>query len=328
MKKRFFAVICVILCLSILLAACGETGGGSDDTRVVLTLDDYEVIADTYRYFYLSYGMELAQAADWNLKVDHVEEKLRSFAETSVCDLYAIYSLAEEYGIELSDARKEQMEADIAAIFVEAGGESAYYDLCESYYMTGDLFRMLSLESVYLQNDLYTYLKDNKFPSDKETVLGDITENFYHCSQVCFSVANEEYRENVRQAAENALADIKAGGHTFAEYADDPVTGTYYTKGQVHAPFEMAALALAEGEMSEVVETEAGFHIIMRLPMNATQIEEQYESLRELYFQRKFTELLATRAQSLTLARARKHDAVLADLKEELEDLIAEAKAA
>lgn len=328
MKKRFLAVLCACLCLCILLAACGETGGGSDDTRVVFTLNEYEVIADTYRYFYLTYGMELAEAADYAVKVSHIDQKLRSFAETSICDLYAVYSLAEEYGITLTDARKEQMEADLAAIFAEAGGEDAYYDMCEAYYMTGDLFRMLSLESVYLQNDLYNHLKTNVFAGDKETVLADIAENFYHCSQVFFPVVNEEYKENVRTSAQNALADIRAGGHSFAEYAEDPVSGTYYTKGQVHAPFEAAALSLAEGEISEVIETEVGFHIIMRLPMNSTQIETQYADLRELYFQRLFTDLLAKRAGQLELARARKHDAVLADLAEELAELITKAKAA
>lgn len=83
--------------------------------------------------------------------------------------------------------------------------------------------------------------------------------------------ADEDVRAEKRAFAEKLLKDLKAGAD-FAEvartYSDDQASAVrggdldFFTRGTMVPPFERAAFNMQPGEMSDLVETTFGYHII------------------------------------------------------------------
>jgi len=106
-----------------------------------------------------------------------------------------------------------------------------------------------------------------------------------------------------RKKAENALARIRAG-EDFAkvarEVSEDKVSGenggdlvSYYTRslgfeakqGKLEPEFEEALYALKDGEISGVVRTSIGYHIIKRIDSHKPTFEEEKDKIRNVYKQ-------------------------------------------
>ncbi|MFH1086320.1 MAG: peptidylprolyl isomerase [Chloroflexota bacterium] len=108
-----------------------------------------------------------------------------------------------------------------------------------------------------------------------------------------------------REEADAALARLKAG-EAFDALAAELSTDTgskesggdlgWFARGQMVAPFDEAAFALEAGKVSEVVETDFGFHIIQVLERDANRAleGEALAAAQDEYVSNWFTELRAS----------------------------------
>lgn len=102
--------------------------------------------------------------------------------------------------------------------------------------------------------------------------------------------APEEKRKKAREMAEDILRKVKSGGdfaELASEYSDDPGSKKkggdvgFFAKGMMAPEFEAAAFSLKPGEVSDLVETNFGFHII-RMEEKAEPTFQAYKDVKEM----------------------------------------------
>jgi len=103
------------------------------------------------------------------------------------------------------------------------------------------------------------------------------------------------------EEAKEILAQLQSGAD-FAELAKEHSTDTaskekggdldYFTRGEMTAEFEKAAFSLPVGQISDVVKTDYGYHIIKvtdKQPAKEATLEESREKVREQLFNEKIS---------------------------------------
>ncbi|HEX6924389.1 MAG TPA: peptidylprolyl isomerase [Longimicrobiaceae bacterium] len=122
--------------------------------------------------------------------------------------------------------------------------------------------------------------------------------------------ATPEQRDSVRALAES-LRQRAQQGEDFAElarqYSQDGSAQRggdldYFGRGRMVAPFEEAAFALQPGEISEVVETPFGYHVIKVEDRRQPELGDQKEDFRQYLVQRAQQEAETAYMDSLSQA--------------------------
>ena len=104
--------------------------------------------------------------------------------------------------------------------------------------------------------------------------------------------ATPEDRKKAKEKAEALLKKVRAGGDFAALAKSDSTCPSAsqggdlgnFSRGQMVPPFEKAAFALKKGEVSDVVETQFGYHII-KLTDKQEAVTEKFENVKEKIFE-------------------------------------------
>ena len=156
--------------------------------------------------------------------------------------------------------------------------------------LTKDLLVTLSEDPDLFSQLLELYYGEDSghYPTDAEVNAWLEEEGRYKAKHILLATIDLDTREPLdeetiaqkKAQADDLLSQLRAAEDPIAlfddlmnEHSEDTglesnPDGYTTQKGEMVAPFEEAALALKAGEISDVVESDFGYHIILRLPMD------------------------------------------------------------
>lgn len=295
--KRVFAIL-LMLVAAAWLCACRDAG-----QKVVLSVGGYPVTVEEYTYFYCNYRDRLVSD-------DVTDEIIRDNVLSALRQKYAAQKLADDRGITLIDEEKKQADSQYDAYAESVGGKDALSERLTENHFTERYFRQ-TLEDVLLQDKLYDVMTsdyEGDIQADDATVIADVHENFYRIKQIMILHDEGDSLADNYRLAEKLLERIRAGEDfdtMVVKYnedtAMDTANGYYFTSGQILSEVENAAKELAIGEISDVIRSDVGYHIVCRLPLEDEYISSHLEDLRRAYRARVYHERIQATADSFEI---------------------------
>ncbi|MEG2671677.1 MAG: peptidylprolyl isomerase [Ruthenibacterium sp.] len=259
----------------------------------IMTVDGKDVPFDNYRYYYLTMRDRISGGDDTLWTGEDAEEAtkaLKEYVRQNMLSLYAFEKLADDHKIALTDAEIKNVEDGLAQVKEQMGGAEAYKKALESQYYTEQTYHDLTLNSVL----------DSKVIAEVygEDIRADVAKNYVHAQHILVkfpeetvasgststSAAPADHSEQLAKVKEikakiDAGEDFEALMEKYNEDTGETPDGYHFTTGKMVPEFEKASFALAENEVSDIVETTYGYHIIRRLPIDNDYVTKNLVTL-------------------------------------------------
>ena len=291
--KRFIACFITIILCATLFSGCGSSfdNKGNDNDGIIhmtdtaLVVNGEKITASKFRFYIFNAAYKYATLygdvqvginnINWNEKdkasgkiiADIINEDAK---ETAISDILMSQNGA-KYGLSI----EEEMKANSAAI------EKAIADRGQDFFDTRILAMGITSVEDYedligittmaekVQSDFDVnpdkYITDDidltEFKSDKNVTA-------QHILIKSNSTKTADPQTTINEVYEKAKAgeDFYSLMETYNEDTAETKAGYYFRRGIMSVEFEEAAFALNLNEISDVVRTEHGYHVIKRLP--------------------------------------------------------------
>jgi len=272
--NRKWVVFVVLLVIIPLLVGCNlivkeeKTGKEIDGELVVAEVNDKKItkaeydskLEDIKKIMKQYYGEEVFESKDGRKNLKEIKQQLLDeLISNEIC-----LQKAKEMGIEVT---QERLMEELDALKTLYGGEDQFQKMLEEQNMTEDKLK----EELYFQL-IIQKLKDKV--TENVAVSEDEVKKYYEENKDEFKKPDEIRARHIlvdsREEAEEILKKARSG-EDFARLAEKYSQGPskdrggdlgYFTRGTMVPEFEKAAFNMEVGEISDVVKTQFGYHII------------------------------------------------------------------
>lgn len=322
MKNRCKQLLATVLISSLLLSANGCDDdeklleSTKDEQTIVMSIDGFDVPMELYRYVALNYKeqYENGNSSDMWLGADGQTQlaELNENIDKSLIKLYTTLSLCRDYGIDAESAYiKDTVNTSMKMIYDSYDDDyKSYVAYLHDYNMNDGVYRFFVRNDILADELVAAMIQKGDIPNEDEALRTIVNgDTFIRIKQILIPFDNgktkEENYATIAEVQSKALAGedfeelIKNyGGDLFMFNNPD---GYYMCKGSYHEAFEEAAFSLAVGEISDIVETDAGYSILKRYEKESAYLDEHFDELSGTYIDSCYNIALEQREKTLTV---------------------------
>ncbi|WP_343338177.1 Foldase protein PrsA [Terrisporobacter petrolearius] len=277
MKKIFTFILCLMMTISLI--------GCSADKKAVAIVNGQNITLENYqKLLYLNKSsMESYYGSDiWSKKMEDgktYSDTLKEMVLQTMIGSEVIYQQAEKDKVIPTD---KQVQDQINSFNESTKNNSEYQEQLKKMGINEDFIKFQFTRDLANTNLQKKFEEDTKISeTEMKKYYEDNKKSFYTdtvtASHILLKTQDSEGKElsakkkkEAKKKAEEALAKVKSG-EDFAKvakkYSQDSSAskggelGTF-GRGKMVSEFEKAAFNMKKGEISDIVETEYGYHII------------------------------------------------------------------
>lgn len=288
MKQKYIRLTACLLLATCLLSFLSSCSDRKQEQKAVGTCIGYDVLYEELRFVTLTYRDMLENTYGegiWDDPVTAEEHRaeLESMVMRNLLNNYAVLAACNYY---MGDAMKagamededilSAVEEQIEEMKNAYSGKKEYQQALEEQYVTEHFLRF-TLTVAQLENELlYVLTQDlGLIENDLETFVEWLRDgNSVYVQHIFIQNDSDEEKEANRQKAERIRAELIADPSKLNQMlGDTEIDDDYYNIDPYYIvrdvyiqSIEDAAMQLqAVGDVSEVVETETGYYILIRM---------------------------------------------------------------
>ena len=294
-------IVLIIFYLIYLSISLGFTVVTIDETKFTKADLNMQLYNLKYSYF----GKESYEISDATLDEQitslnmTVGEYLKQQAVEELKILTAVERIAEDNNISLSDEDYEELEENKEEVISNVGGKSEFKKLLRKNNITEAAYdKFYYINKLYdkVFEELYGSGKKNDLTTEeKESAKEEYFEKYLKIQQIVLAKIDVSTGSdlsdtiiNQKETLANSILTEAINGTDFedliikySEEAQEKGNNTYYyAKGDLLENIESVVVGLGTGSISDVIETDYAFHIVKRLELDDSKLENYYDIVR------------------------------------------------
>jgi len=280
-KKRLAIILSSLLCISSV--GCSSKINANE---VVAKVNGNDITVKQFQSTLALYKQSLESmygSTIWDTEVEEGVKYKDKFKDIMLDQMIDIEAVCEQARKEKLVPTKEEVDKAFNDLKKNIDADKEYKNQLKEMgiddtYLRNQQEQDLTIQKYKENFDKNVKITDEEMKKYYEEHKKDYYKDEVKASHILISTVDdngkplsEAKKKEAKKKAEEVLKKAKSGeefSELAKEYSDDPRSAAnggdlgYFTKGQMVQPFEEAAFSLKPGEISGLVESEYGYHII------------------------------------------------------------------